>query len=96
MENRNPHQIANDLLKIADYIGKLAERLNELNTFYAMWWQTYRVDYKSDKSAEKAYDLTKDGMEMQTIKLKIKVLERKMSAYKVYLRVLEGEARNQF
>jgi hypothetical protein len=94
--NTTPHEIALDLLKMADYIGKLGERLNELNKLYALWWQTCRTDFKSDKSAEKAWDLTKEGTEMQEVRLKIKVIEKKMSAYKVYLRVLENEARNTY
>jgi hypothetical protein len=94
--NKSPHEIAEDILKIADFYGKLGERLNDLNKLYALWWQTCRTDYKSDKSAEKSWDLTKEGTEMQEVRLKIKVMEKKMSAYKTYLRVLEGEARNMY
>jgi hypothetical protein len=94
--NITPHEIATDILKMSDHYGKLGQALNDLNKIYALWWKAKRSDFKSDKSAEKEWDLTTEGMEMQTIRLKIKVIEKKMSAYKTYLRVLEGEAHNQF
>lgn len=91
-----PQEIVQEILQLTDDMSKLAERLNELNKLYAMWWQACRGDYKSDKSAEKAWDLTQEGQEMMEIRLKLRVKERKISANKVYLRVLENEARNAY
>jgi len=94
--DKTPHQLAEEIVILADECSRLAERYNELNILYAEWWKTYRQDYKSDKAAEKAWDLTLEGQEMWTIKTKIKTKERKISAYKAFIRVLENEARNQF
>ena len=96
LEIPEPRKIAEDILLLASDYGKLGERYNELNGLYAMWWQTSRPDYKSDKSAEKAWDLTKEGQEMAEVRLKMKVKEKKMSALKTFLRVLSDESRNQY
>lgn len=92
----NPHEIAENIIKMADDYGRLGERYNDLRKIYAIWWEGFRPDFKSDKSAEKAWDLTKEGIEMSEVSLKMKVKEKKMSAYKTYLRVMEVEAKNQF
>ena len=91
-----PQKLAKKILLMTDQYGILGERYNELRKFYALWWETCRKDYKSDKSAEKAWDLTKEGSEMSEIYLKMKVKEKKISAIKTYLRVLENESRNQY
>jgi hypothetical protein len=93
---KSPGEIVQEILLLADNCSKLAERLNELEDMYAIWWSEKREEYKSDKSCEKAWDITTTGCEMRTIKSKIKTHDRKISAYKTYLRVLEGEARNQY
>jgi len=92
----SPHKIAENIVKMADEYGKLGERYNELKGLYALWWATSRGEFKSDKSTEKAWDLTKEGVEMAEVYLKMKVKEKKMSALKTYLRVLENESRNQY
>jgi hypothetical protein len=91
-----PHDLAENIVSLADECSKLAERLDDLENLYCEWWQTFREEYKSDKAAEKAWDLTKEGQEMRTIKTKIKVKDRKIGAYKTYLRVLENEAKSQY
>ena len=96
MNEKNPHQLAEEIVNLADECGRLAERYDELNRLYAEWWKTFRADFKSDKAAEKEWDLTLDGQEMQTIKTKIKTKDRKISAYKMFIRVLTEEAHNQF
>ena len=54
----SPHKIAENIVKMADEYGKLGERYNELKGLYALWWATSRGEFKSDKSTEKAWDLT--------------------------------------
>ena len=93
---KSPHEIAEDILQMAVDYGRLSERLNVIRKLYAEWWKYNRDDYKSDKSAEKAWDLTAEGIEMSELQLKLKVKEKKMSASKTFLRVLENEARNQY
>jgi len=92
----NPKEIAEYLIVEADLCSKLAERLNDLEDLFDLWWETAREEHKSDASCEREWGRTKEGQEMRGIKRKIKSKERKISARKTYLRVLENEARNQY
>ncbi len=96
MNEQTPKEIAETILKYTDQYAKLGERVNELKGIYALWWEGFRKDYKSDTSAEKAWDLTKEGIEMDEVRLKMKVKEKRISALKTYLRVQENESRNQY
>jgi hypothetical protein len=95
-EIRIPRDIAEEIVKLSDHYSKLGERLNEIRKLYAIWWQSCRIDYKSDMGAEKAWDLTNEGQEMMEISLKMKTTDRKSSALKNYLRVMENEVRGQW
>lgn len=95
-EIKTPHQLADERLKIAYDYAKLGERLAELKNLKALWWKTYRQDYKSDASAERGWDLTLDGQEMETVRLKMKAKEIKSSALKTMIQVMSDEARNQY
>ena len=92
----NPSELALQNIKDADECSKLAERLNELEDLYDLWWKSEEDNYSSVASQERAWGRTKEGQEMRTIKMKIRSKERKISARKSYLRVLSDEAHNQF
>lgn len=96
MQQKSPQEITEEILVMTDESCKLAEKLDNLEDLYCIWWRCNRDNFKSDKAAEKEWDLSKEGQEMRTIKTKIKNRERRISAYKTYLRVLEGEARNSY
>ena len=91
-----PRELAQLNLVDADHCSKLAERLNQLEDLYDLWWKSMEADFKSVASQERAWGRTKDGQEMREIKMKIRSKERKISARKSYLRVLENESRNQY
>jgi len=91
-----PLQLAQLNILEADECSRLAERLNELEDLFDLWWETNRENENSDASAERAWGRTKEGQEMRSIKRKIRSKERKISARKSYLRVLEQEAHNQY
>jgi len=93
---KTPHELAEERLDIAYEYAKLGERLAELKTLKALWWQSFRGDYKSDASAERAWDLTIEGQEMETVRLKMKAKEIKSSAIKTMLQVMSDEARNNY
>lgn len=91
-----PHNIAQGIRDMADEYGKLGEEYNRLKQLYVIWWGVERPKFKSDTSAERAWDLTDEGQMMDELKLKMKVKEKKMSADKTYLKVLENEARGLY
>ena len=96
MEEKTPRQLAEDRLKLADEYSKLGERLAELKLLKAQWWQAKRQDFKSDASAERAWDLTDEGQEMEQIKLKMKTKEHKISALRTLIEVSNSEKFNQY
>ena len=93
---KTPMEYANELERFANEFGVLGERQNELKKIKALWWKACREDYKSDASAERGWDLTDEGQEMEEIRLKMKVKEMKSSAHKNLLRVMENEAKNNY
>ena len=91
-----PQELALLNIKEADECSRLAERLNDLENLYDIWWESMEEEFKSVASQERAWGRTKEGQEMREIKMKIRSKERKISARKSYLRVLDQEARNQY
>ncbi|MDO8094425.1 MAG: hypothetical protein Q6360_13185 [Candidatus Brocadiales bacterium] len=89
---------------------ELAERRVELSAEYARdsellegilekkaWmWPDIRKGMKSDKSADKQWDASTDGVMEIKLRLRMKASEKKMSAARTLLEVLSGEARNQW
>ena len=93
---KTPMELAEERLKIAYDYAKLGERLAELKQLKAIWWEVARQDFKSDASCERAWDLLKDGQEMEQIHLKMKAKQMKSSALRTLLEVVQSELRNQF
>jgi len=93
---KTPRELAEERLKISDQYSKLGERLAELKLIRAEWWKTFREEYKSDASCERAWDLTKEGQEMEITRMKMKSKEHRMSALRTLLMVASNEQFNQY
>lgn len=57
-------------------------------------WQAIRETVKSDKAADRAYEASEEGIALMKLQLKMKANEKKMSAARSMLDVLQAEARN--
>ena len=55
-----------------------------------------REDVKSDAKADKLWSLTDEGMKENLLKIEMKGIEKKMSALKTKLDVLNMEATNHY
>lgn len=53
-----------------------------------------RGNFKSDNATQKAFDATKEGVNLVILKLKLKTIEKDMSAIKTHLRLMENESKN--
>ena len=95
---RNPHEIAERRIELAAEYGKCADDLAEILEIKATAWNTIRQreDIKSDTRADREWDATEMGISEMKLRLKLKTLEKKLSAAKTYLDVMNGEARNQW
>lgn len=93
---QNPSELSQSLLELSAEYGKLTDELIIILEKKPALWMELRRSTQSDTSAERAWSATVDGMKETTIRLKIKALEKSMSAIKARLRVQEVEAKNQW
>ncbi len=101
MDNRarmNPHQLAEDVVTLAGEYQTMSEELVDTLKFKAQKWAILRAEEgcTSDTQAERKWASTPSGLREMQLKILLKAYEKKMSAIKAMLRVLETEARNQF
>ena len=92
----SPPQLAEHLLGLASDYSRLSDELAEVLTAKPMKWIELRAVASSDTQAERAWSATEDGVKEVVLRLKVKALEKVMSAIKTRLRVLEGEANNLY
>jgi hypothetical protein len=89
-----PHELAERRLQLAAEYARDSELLGEILSRRPALWQTIRETVKSDKASDRAYEATQDGIALMRLQLKMKANEKKMSAAKTMLEVLNNEARN--
>lgn len=93
---KTPHQISDERMGLSEEYSRYSGELASLIKKSAEHFNTYRKDFKSDKATEKAFEVTEDGVRMTIIKLKLKALEKQMSAYKTQIDVLTNEAHGMY
>lgn len=93
---KNPHQLAEERYQMSvgysTYSGELAKMIKTEAEYYV----SQRANFKSDTAVQRAFDVTDDGVKMATLKLKIKALEKSMSAIKTLIEVATEEARGLY
>ncbi len=93
---KNPHQLAEERYQMSvdysTYSGELAKMIKTEAEYYV----AQRVNFKSDTAVQRAFNVTNDGVKMATLKLKIKALEKSMSAIKTLIEVATEEARGLY
>lgn len=94
--DKSPHDLAEERLVMASMYSTLSEELAVLLDKEAEFWKLRRDDFKSDASCTKAWAVTDSGRRQTAVKLKLKALEKQLSAHRSMLDVLQGEARNQW
>jgi len=94
METYIPRELSNKLLTLSAEYGKYSGEYAQHIKMQADYFNTHREEYKSDNATQKAFDATPEGVRMVILKLKLKALEKEMSAIKTHLRLLENEAKN--
>lgn len=84
------------LVAQAHEYGNLSDQLAEVLKAKPLLWMKYREDTASDTAAERKWSSTEQGIAETVLKLKLKSLEKQMSALKTRLHTLETEARNMY
>ncbi len=93
---KTPHQIADDMVNLAEQYSTYSGETAKLTHSEAEHFKTNRSSFKSDTACQRAFLLTEEGIKMTVVRLKLKSLEKTMSANKVYLEVLANEARGLY
>lgn len=90
----NPEALSEELLELSNTYGTLSDELSEILEAKPKLWLSIRAQTKSDTSAERAWEATESGVRETVVKLKLKAIEKRMSALRTRLRVMDAEARN--
>lgn len=90
---KTPHQIAEERLGMAEEYSRYSGLFADLIKKRAEHYKVERSNHKSDTATERAWERTKDGVQMTIIKLKLKAMDKQMSASNTMLRLMENEAK---
>lgn len=90
-----PRELAERRLELSAEYAQASDQLALILTRRPALWMKLREGVESDKAADRKYEATQDGLEEMRLRMKMKGIEKKLSAAKTMLDVLMGEARNQ-
>ena len=93
---KTPYQLAEERIGLAEEYSRYSGIFAELVRKRAEHYKKERPDHKSDTSVEREWEMTDDGVLMTTVKLKLKSIEKKLSATNTMLRLLENQAKNLY
>lgn len=96
LTDKTPSQLADMRLEIADDYSKAGELKVKLLRLRALYYHSFRDEYKSDAGLERAWELTQDGLDLMELKEKMKSMEHKLSAIRTLLEVRNNEVRNLY
>lgn len=93
---KTPHQLAEERMGMAEEYSRYSGLFAEMIKLRALHFQEERPNHKSDTACERAWERTPDGIHMMTLKMKLKALEKQMSASNTMLRLMENEAKSLY
>ena len=93
---KTPHQIAEERIGMAEEYSRYSGIFAELVKKRADHFKIERPNQKSDTATERAWEQTEDGVKMTVIKLKLKSIEKQLSASNTMLRLLENEGKGLY
>lgn len=94
--DKTPHQLAEARIMLAEEYSRYSGEYARLVKERALFFKLQRNNHKSDTACQRAFELTDDGVLMEVLKMKLKSIEKTMSAYNTMLRLKENEAKNLY
>lgn len=91
-----PKELGDNLGYLAGEYGFWSSRLEDILLRKPAKWNELRKEKSSDRAAERAWEATEDGVNEMTLRLKLKRLEKLMSAVKTIINIKNVEVRNQW
>lgn len=94
--NKTPHQLADERIGLANEYSRYSGMFADLIKKRAEHFKLERANYNSDTATERAWERTEEGTKMSIIKLKLKSIEKQLSATNTMLRLMENEAKSLY
>lgn len=94
--NSNPVRASEDHAVLAGEYSFLAGRWEDILKRKPSTWTAMRENFESDTACNRAFEATEDGINEMGIRLRMKSIEKMMSALKSLIRIAEGQARNEY
>jgi len=88
--------MADKRLALAEEYSRYSGEWVKCNKHLADFFNSDRQNHKSDNACQKAFDRTEIGVLMVTLKMKLKSIEKEMSALNTALRLAENEAKSLY
>ncbi|HKF48300.1 MAG TPA: hypothetical protein VKB38_13140 [Terracidiphilus sp.] len=92
----SPHDLANYKVYLAAEYAYLSGQLDASLMVKPEKWEAFRLTCTSDTQAERKWARTPEGVQETSIRLKLKSIEKMMSAISTKISVATEEARNNF
>ena len=96
LTNKTPGQLADFNISLASEYSTLSDELGRILSLKDVNWSILRATVTSDKQADRKWHQTKQGLREREIELRMKSIQRTMSAIKTFLHVKSEESRNQY
>ena len=91
-----PEEMANKRLELSEEYSRFSDEFAYHYQLQAEFFNKNREQHKSDNATQKAFDATPDGVRMAILKMKLKAIEKSMSALNTALRLAENMAKNLY
>lgn len=96
MTQKTPHQLADERMGMAEEYSRYSGLYAEMIKLRAEHYRNHRPNFKSDTAVEREWEMTEKGTQMEIIKMKLKSIEKKMSATATMLRLMENESKGLY
>ncbi len=88
-----PHEMADSMMDLAEQYSKYSGELAKLTKVEGEYYKATRPHVKSDTAVARQFQTTDEGIQMAVVRLKLKSLEKQMSATKLFVEVATNEAK---
>lgn len=92
----NPNEAAEKRMTLSEEYSRLSDEMGILEQKEAQYIHTFRADHKSDKSAQRAFDVTTEGQRLIYLKRHCKGLEKDISGLNSFISVANHQAMGHY
>jgi hypothetical protein len=93
---KTPHVLAEERIALAEEYSRYSGLYAEMIKYRAEHYKLNRDKHKSDTAVQRDWEFTEQGVQMEIIKMKLKTIEKKLSATATMLRLMENESKGLY